>query len=79
MTNTTSLPLSNEPIQGEIGITVRDEDVVFVIKRHPFDIAPTTFALPFLQLDMIFQQRLSRSITTRAQLQGLSLSAEKPV
>lgn len=73
----TSLDLSQaEPIQGEIGINVRDEDVVFIVKRHSFDIAPVTFAISFLQLDMIFQQRLVKSINARAQLQHLSHSSE---
>lgn len=60
------------PTTGEIGINVTDDAVVFIIKRHQFDIAPVTFALPFLQLDMIFSQRLAKSIEARAQLQTLS-------
>lgn len=74
----TSLELAKDaPIQGEIGITVRDEDVVFTVKRHQFDITPITFAIPFLQLDMIFQQRLAKSIEARATLQQFSHSPER--
>lgn len=66
-TATPDAAASNRPV-GEIAITVRDEDVLFSIKRHQFDITPVVFALPFVQLDEIFLERLRNSIAARRAL-----------